>query len=61
MSQADLSSLDAILERYKRDIDVTLLDRNLRLTVDERIAQLQRLVELAEELRRARRVDTNSP
>jgi hypothetical protein len=61
MSEADYTSLDAILERYKRDIDITLLDRNRRLTVDERIAQLQRLGEFAEELRRARRVDTNSP
>lgn len=55
------TSLDAIIERYKRDIDVTLVDRNLRLTVDERIAQLQRLLEFAEALRRGRPVDANSP
>ncbi|HSL22702.1 MAG TPA: hypothetical protein VK886_14305 [Vicinamibacterales bacterium] len=50
-----LSSLDKVIAVYKRDIDVTLIDGNLRLTVEDRIAQLQRLLEFAEELRRAPR------
>ena len=45
--------MDAVIERYKRDIDVTLIDRNLRMTVDERLAELQRLLAFAEELERA--------
>jgi len=48
------NSLDAVIDRYKDAIDTTLIDANLRLTVDERIAELQRLFEFAEELRRAR-------
>ena len=46
-------SLDAVIDRYKQDIDVTLMEANLRLTVEERLAELQRLVAFAEELRRA--------
>ena len=45
--------MDDAIERYKRDIDVTLIDGNLRLTVDERLAALQRMLEFAEELQRA--------
>jgi hypothetical protein len=44
------NSVDAVIELYKQDIDVTLIEANLRLTIDERIAQLQRLFEFAEEL-----------
>ncbi len=52
------TSLDDVIDVYKRDIDVTLIEGNLRLTVEQRIAQLQRLLEFAEELRRARRLET---
>jgi hypothetical protein len=45
--------MDDVIERYKRDIDVTLIDGNLRLTIDERLAALQRMLEFAEELHRA--------
>ena len=47
------NSMDDLIERYKREIDVTLIDANLRLTIDERLASLQRMLEFAEELRRA--------
>jgi hypothetical protein len=46
---------DPVIEAYKKDIDRTLLRRNLALTVDERFLQLQQLQLLADELRRAGR------
>ena len=36
--------MDPILEIYKRDIDVTLIDENLKLTPGERIRNLQSAV-----------------
>ena len=47
--------LDPLIEAYKKDIDVTLIRENLRLTVDQRFDQLMRLQEFAEELQRAGR------
>jgi hypothetical protein len=47
--------VDALIEAYKKDIDVTLIRENLRLTVDERFQQLMKLQEFAEELQRAGR------
>jgi hypothetical protein len=44
---------DAVIERYKRDIDRTLIRENLKLTPEERLTQLMRLQEFAAELRRA--------
>jgi hypothetical protein len=44
---------DPVIETYKKDIDRTLLRENLRLTVDQRLQQLMKLQEFAEELRRA--------
>ena len=49
------SSLDDVIDAYKSGIDVTLIDENLRRSVDERLRYLQRLLEFAEELRRAGR------
>ncbi|HYK22826.1 MAG TPA: hypothetical protein VEV42_18930 [Pyrinomonadaceae bacterium] len=49
------SGLDAVIEAYKKDIDVTLIRENLRLTVDQRFQQLMKLQQFAEELRRAGR------
>ncbi|MCG3115931.1 MAG: hypothetical protein LLH30_09660 [Candidatus Manganitrophus sp. SA1] len=43
---------DPVIERYKRDVDRTLLRENLKLTVEERIRKLVRLQRFAEELRR---------
>ena len=51
------NSLDAVIDRYKDGIDTTLIDANLRLTIDQRLAELQRLLEFAEALRRAGRPD----
>jgi len=44
---------DPIIEAYKKDIDRTLLRKNLKLTAAERLAQLVKLQEFAEELRRS--------
>ncbi len=44
---------DPVIEFYKKDIDRTLIRRNLSLTVEERLRQLAKLQEFAEELRRA--------
>jgi hypothetical protein len=47
--------VDPLIEAYKKDIDITLIRENLRLTVDERFQQLMKLQEFAEELQRAGR------
>lgn len=46
---------DALVEAFKRDIDRTLLRRNLEKTVDERVRSLQALARLADEAQRAGR------
>jgi hypothetical protein len=43
------------VEELKKDVDRTLIRENLKLTVEERLVQLMRLQEFAEELRRAGR------
>ena len=44
---------DPVVELYKRDIDLTLIRENLKLTVQQRFEKLMRLQQFAEELRRA--------
>lgn len=46
-------SPDPVIEAYKRDVDRTLIRENLRLTVEERFQKLMRLIEFAEELKKA--------
>lgn len=46
---------DPVIELYLRDVDRTLLRRNLALTHQQRLEQLQSLARFAEELRRAGR------
>ena len=53
MTPKSASSLDAVIDLYKSGIDATLIDANLRLTIDERLARLQQQLEFADELRRA--------
>ena len=48
-----MSSIDEIIELYKRDVDVTLLDEMLRLSVEERIRRLEEFEQFREELRAA--------
>ena len=44
---------EAAIERYLRDVDRTLLRRNLSLSHEQRLLQLQELSRFADELRRA--------
>jgi hypothetical protein len=46
---------DPIIEAYKKDVDITLIRENLKLTIDQRIRQLMELQRFAEELQRAGR------
>jgi hypothetical protein len=46
---------DPVIEAYKKDIDRTLIRQNLRLAVEQRFENLERLQKFAEELRRAGR------
>jgi hypothetical protein len=45
---------DPVIQAYKEGIDRTLIRENLRRSLDERVNNLQALLELAEEARRAR-------
>jgi hypothetical protein len=47
------TGIDAVIDEYKRSIDRTLLQENLRKTPDERVRQLQALQRFAKELHRA--------
>jgi hypothetical protein len=49
------SSIDLIIEEYKRHVDKTLLEENLKLTYTERVEKLQRLLRTFEELKNAKR------
>lgn len=46
---------DPVIERYRRDIDRTLLSESLRRSPEERVRALMELQRLAEEARRAGR------
>jgi hypothetical protein len=46
---------DPVIEAFKKDIDRTLLRENLKLSVEDRLRQLMKLQEFAEELQRAGR------
>jgi hypothetical protein len=46
---------DPVVEAYKRDVDRTLLSRNLERTPEERILAAMELQRLAEDVRRAGR------
>ena len=54
-SEDEKSSIDPVIEAYKKDIDRTLIRENLRLTVDQRLQQLMDLQRFAEELQKAGR------
>lgn len=50
------AEVDRLVEELKKDVDRTLIRENFKLTVEERLVQLMRLQEFAEEIRRAGRV-----
>ena len=47
---------DPVIERYKRDVDQTLLIENLRKTPEQRVQSLVAMARLSAEMGRARRV-----
>jgi hypothetical protein len=55
MPDANVPERDPVIEAYKKDVDRTLIRRNLTLTVEERFLQLMDMQRLAEELRAAGR------
>jgi hypothetical protein len=48
-----MNSIDEIIEIYKRDVDVMLMDAALARTVEERIVALEEFNAMVEELRTA--------
>jgi hypothetical protein len=46
-----MSSIDEIIEIYKRDVDRTLIEENLKRSVQERIEALEQFNEFLHELR----------
>lgn len=48
-----MNSIDEIIEIYKRDVDVTLIDAALARTVEQRIQALEEFGQFIEELRSA--------
>ena len=49
------SSIDDIIDLYKKDVDRTLIRENLKLTPEERLRKAQQMAKMAEELRAAGR------
>jgi len=49
-----MNSIDEIIEIYKRDVDITLIDEGLKRTVEDRMQALQAMADLAEECRKSR-------
>ena len=52
---APANAFDPVIEAFKKDVDMTLIRENLRLTVDQRFQQLMKMQQAAAELRRAGR------
>ena len=48
-----MSSIDEIIELYKRDVDMTLIEECLKRTVEERIVALEEFDRFREELQAA--------
>ena len=53
------SSIDDIIDVYKRDVDVSLIRERLKRSVEERLEDLMELQRFAEELREAGRRTMN--
>ncbi|MBM4045464.1 MAG: hypothetical protein FJ279_10135 [Planctomycetes bacterium] len=49
------NGLDAVIDAYKKDVDVTLIRENLRLSPEERLRKLMALQRFAAEVQRAGR------
>jgi len=44
-------TVDPVIERYKRDVDRTLIRENLKLSVEERIRKLESMMQFVDEAR----------
>jgi len=55
MTDGERSSIDDVIDVYKRDIDRTLIRQRLTRSIEERLEDLMELQRFAEELRRAGR------
>jgi hypothetical protein len=53
--EAGFDSMSEVIDLYRRDVDVTLLRSRLRMSVEERFADLERMQRLVAEMRRAGR------
>jgi hypothetical protein len=53
VTDGERSSIDDIIDVYKRDVDVSLIVENLKRSIDERLETLMKLQTFVEELRRA--------
>ena len=60
MNAGERSSIDDIIDAYKRDVDRTLIRERLARSIEERLQDLMELQRFAEELRRAGRRATAS-
>lgn len=49
------SLLNPVIEAYKKDVDLTLIRENLRLTPDQRVRKFVSFMRLIDELRQAGR------
>jgi hypothetical protein len=56
-----MSSIDEIIALYKKDVDMTLIDAMLRLTVEERLQRLQDFERFREELKAATERKRDAP
>ena len=54
MTTAPRMEEDPVIEAYKKHVDRTLIRKNLKLTVEERVIQLAKLQDFAEELRQSK-------
>jgi len=55
MRSASVRDFRRLIERYKRDVDRTLIRENLRRTPEQRLRTLQQMQRFAKEVRRAAR------
>ena len=54
-TKTSVSSIQTIIEIYKKDVDRTLIRENLKLTVEQRLLKLQNFQQFAIEIRAAGR------
>ena len=48
-----MNSIDEIIELYMKDVDMTLIEEQLKLTFEERLKRLEEFEEFREELQAA--------